>query len=85
VRRTFTDEELSKLIAGSGPRGIIHYTAARMGLRCEELRQLTWSDVHFDVPMPHLIVRAETAKNKKRASLSGAGNRCGAHGVLCRP
>jgi integrase len=64
-RRAFTDDELIKLIAGSGPRGIIYYTAARTGLRCEELRQLTWGDGHWDGPMPHLNIRAETTKNKK--------------------
>ena len=42
VRRAFTDEELRKLIEGSGPRGIIYFTAARTGLRQEELRQLKW-------------------------------------------
>ena len=45
VRRAFTDEELRKLIGGSGPRGIIYFTAARTGLRQEELRQLIWGDV----------------------------------------
>jgi integrase len=40
VRRAFTDEELRKLIDGSGSRGIIYFTAARTGLRQEELRQL---------------------------------------------
>jgi hypothetical protein len=33
VRRAFTDEELAKLVEGSGPRGIIYLTAARTGLR----------------------------------------------------
>jgi integrase len=40
VRRAFTDDELCKLVQGSGPRGIIYFTAARTGLRWEELRQL---------------------------------------------
>src|ERR1035441_8068558 len=47
-RRAFTDEELVKLITGSGPRGIIYFTAARTGLRQEELRQLQWGDVRLD-------------------------------------
>ena len=37
VRRAFTDDELRKLIEGSGSRGIIYFTAARTGLRQEEL------------------------------------------------
>ena len=45
VRRAFTDEELRKLVAGSGERGIIYFTAARTGLRWEELQQLTWDEV----------------------------------------
>jgi len=65
VRRAFTDEELRKLIEGSGPRGIIYFTASRTGLRQEELRQLKWGEVHLEAPVPHMIVRAETAKNKK--------------------
>src|ERR1035438_5298423 len=64
VRRAFTDEELVKLITGSGPRGIIYFTAARTGLRQEELRQLQWGDVRLEAQIPQIIVRAETAKNK---------------------
>ncbi len=65
VRRAFTDEELRKLINGSGPRGVIYFAAARTGLRQEELRQLVWSDVRLDVQIPLIIVREEMAKNKK--------------------
>ena len=66
VRRAFTDEELVKLITGSRLRGIIYFTAARTGLRQEELRQLQWGDVRLDGKIPQIIVRAETAKNKKQ-------------------
>jgi integrase len=65
IRRAFTDDELRKLIGGSGNHGIIYFTAARTGLRQEELRQLTWGDVRLEVDKPEIIVRAETAKNKK--------------------
>jgi integrase len=65
VRRAFTDEELRKLIAGSGPRGIIYFTAAATGLRQEELKQLQWGDVRLDAQNPLIVVRAETAKNKR--------------------
>jgi len=65
VRRAFTDEELVKLIKGSASRGIIYFTAARSGLRQEELRQLVWGDVRLDGERPQILVRAETAKNKK--------------------
>jgi integrase len=65
VRRAFTDEELIKLIKGSASRGIIYFTAARSGLRQEELRQLVWGDVRLDGERPQILVRAETAKNKR--------------------
>ena len=64
VRRAFTDEELLKLINGSGLRGIIYFTAARTGLRWEELRQLKWGEVKLEAATPTVTVRAETAKNK---------------------
>jgi len=64
VRRAFTDEELSKLIQGSGSRGIIYFTAARTGLRNDELRQLTWNDLHLGNGTPHVVVRDSVAKNK---------------------
>ena len=64
VRRAFTDEELARLITGSGPRGIIYFVAARTGLRQEELRQLQWGDVRLETQIPEIMVRAETAKNK---------------------
>ncbi len=65
VRRAFLDAELLKLLNGSGPRGIIYFAAARTGLRQEELRQLTWGDVHLDAVPPFVVVREATAKNKK--------------------
>jgi len=64
VRRAFTDEELSKLVNGSGSRGIIYFTAARTGLRQEELRQLTWGDLYLGEAMPRVVVRDSVAKNK---------------------
>ena len=64
-RRAFTDDELRRLLAGSEPRGLIYYTAARSGLRSDELRQLTWADVDLDSETCRVRVRAETAKNKR--------------------
>ena len=65
IRRAFTDDELRRLVAGSGPRGIIYFTAARTGLRNDELRQLLWEDLHFDETVPYVRVRIVCAKNKK--------------------
>jgi len=64
MRRAFMDDELVKIIDGSGARGIIYFTAARTGLRQEELKQLVWNDVRLDANVPQIMVRAETAKNK---------------------
>ena len=65
VRRAFTDEELRRLVVGSGPRGLVYLVAARTGLRQEELRQLIWEDIRFDEKVPSVRVRVVCAKNKK--------------------
>ncbi len=65
VRRAFTDEELRRLVGGSGGRGIVYFAAARTGLRSDELRQLIWDDLRFDEKVPHVRVRVICAKNKK--------------------
>jgi len=64
-RRAFTDDELRRLVAGSGPRGLIYFTAARSGMRSDELRQVTWADFDLDSETRRVRVRAETAKNKR--------------------
>jgi integrase len=68
-RRAFTDEELSKLVTGSEDRGIIYFTAARTGLRQEELKQMKWSDLHFDAKVPIVVVQDYAAKNKTQESV----------------
>ncbi len=71
-RRAFTDEELVKLVDGSGPRGIIYFMAARTGIRQDELRQLLWSDLCLEPKgskVPHVIVRDLVAKNRTEAKL----------------
>ena len=69
VRRAFTDEELRKLVAGSEDRGIVYFTAARTGLRQEELKQMTWGDLHLEAEVPFVTVRDCVAKNKKEESV----------------
>ena len=64
-RQALSDEKLGRLVRGSGPRGIVYFTAARSGLRSDELRQLTWADVELDTQPPRVRVRVETAKNKR--------------------
>ena len=64
-RQALPDEKLGRLVRGSGTRGIIYFTAARSGLRSDELRQLAWADVELDAQPPRVRVRVETAKNKR--------------------
>jgi integrase len=65
VLRDFNDDDLQRLVAGSGARGLIYFTAARTGLRQEELRQLVWEDLRLDDAVPQVRVRVVCAKNKK--------------------
>ena len=69
VRRAFTDDEMRKLVAGSEDRGIIYFTAARTGLRQEELKQMKWGDLRLDAAVPFVVVRDYAAKNKKEESV----------------
>ena len=66
-RRAFTMEELRRMVAGSGNRGVLYLMAAFTGLRRGELLQLEWRDVHLDVPRPFVNVRASISKNHKQA------------------
>ena len=69
VRRAFADEELRRLVNGSGPRGLVYLVAARTGLRQQELRELIWDDVRLDAAIPCVRVRIACAKNKKEETV----------------
>src|SRR5436190_23617165 len=66
-RRAFSVDELRRLIAGGGDRGIIYLVAASTGIRRGELRSLEWRDVVLDVTQPFIFVRKSIAKNHKDA------------------
>ncbi|MEY2501567.1 MAG: hypothetical protein QOI07_1901 [Verrucomicrobiota bacterium] len=66
-RRAFTEAELQRLCAMSGPRGVVYRVAARTGIRRGELEQLEWSDVHLDTAQPFVHVRACVSKNHRSA------------------
>ena len=70
-RRAFSVEELQRLIAAGGERGIIYLVAVSTGIRRGELRSLEWRDVVLDVAHPFICVRKSIAKNHKRQD-----NRC---------
>lgn len=69
-RRAFTEEELKRLISASPDhRALAYFTAARSGLRYQELKELEWRDVVFQDDSSHFHVRASTTTNKKEARL----------------
>ena len=68
-RRALSREELLRLIAGSGKRGVVYALAGLTGLRRGEIEQLLWADVHLDVSKPYIDVRAATTKNKQPATI----------------
>lgn len=66
-RRAFSVDELRRLIAAGGERGISYLVAASTGIRRGELRSLEWRDVVLDVAQPFIFVRKSIAKNHKDA------------------
>lgn len=66
-RRAFTEVELQRLFAVSGPRGVVYRVAARTGIRRGELAQVEWRDVHLDTTQPFIDVRACVSKNRRAA------------------
>jgi integrase len=68
-RRAFTVDELRRLVAVSGPRGVVYLTAAFTGIRRGELGELEWRDFNLEAAEPFVNVRASVSKNHKQASL----------------
>src|SRR5439155_3293060 len=69
VRRAFTVEELKRLLAVAREGRAVYLMAATTGIRRAELEALTWSDLALDVPIPYVLVRASTSKNKNDKAL----------------
>jgi integrase len=70
LRRAYTDEEASRLIAiGAEKRGIVYLMAAYTGLRRGELSSLQWADLELESSTPHVKIRASTTKNHDKACL----------------
>lgn len=65
-RRALHDEEITALLSAVHSR---HQLAYRIilstGLRRDELKQLQWSDVKLNAPMPCIELRAQTTKAKR--------------------
>ena len=69
LRRAFTDDEFKRLIEVADKQRLLYLTAAYTGLRLGELGQLVWADLNLTDKRPHMLVRASTTKNKKKATL----------------
>lgn len=68
-RRSFTVEELRRLVFAAGERGVVYLTAAYTGLRRKELKSLEWRDLFLEVESPYIRGRATDTKNRKEAIL----------------
>lgn len=72
-RRALTQEEFQRLLdfvsAISPERAAVYLVAGRVGLRRNELQQLTVADFEFDTPQPFVRVPATISKNRTEATL----------------
>jgi len=69
-RRSFTVDEIKKLLAVAGERKAVYLMAVHTGLRRSELAALKWADLRLDEDKPFVLVRASTTKNSKVAPMS---------------
>ncbi len=68
-RRSFTVDEMKRLLAVAGEHKAVYLMAAHTGLRRSELAALKWADLHLNVDKPFVLVRAATTKNSKVAPM----------------
>jgi len=59
----------AKALRKGRERRLVYMLAVWTGLRRNEIRQLTWGDVHLDTIPGHIILRARTTKSKRADSL----------------
>ena len=64
-RRSFTNDEMCRLLAVAGLYGLGYLAAVNTGLRRKELASVQWGDVHLEVERPFILVRSATTKNRK--------------------
>jgi Phage integrase family len=69
-RRAFSDIEMKRLLAVSGPRKVVYLAAVYTGLRRGELAKVVRDDLHLDKKSPFVIARASTTKNHKQAVIA---------------
>lgn len=70
VRRSFTVDEVKRLVAIAGEHKAVYLMAPHTGLRRSEMAQLKWDDLHLEEEKPFAIVRASTTKNSKVAPMA---------------
>ena len=59
----------AKALRKGRERRLVYMLAVWTGLRRNEIRQLTWGDIHLDTIPGHIILRARTTKSKRADSL----------------
>ncbi len=69
-RRSFTVEEIKRLLAVAGEHEAVYLMAVHTGLRRSELAKLKWADLLLDEAKPFVLVRASTTKNSKVTPMS---------------
>ncbi len=69
-RRSFTVDEVKRLLTVADVRKAVYLMAAHTGLRRSELAALKWADLRLDEVKPFALVRASTTKNSKIAPMS---------------
>jgi integrase len=70
VRRSFTVDEVKRLVAVAGEHKAVYLMAPHTGLRRSEMAQLKWDDLHLEEEKPFAVVRASTTKNSKVAPMA---------------
>jgi integrase len=68
-RRSFSDDEMRRLLGVAGLYGLGYLAAFYTGLRRKELASVQWGDVHLDGPESFVLVRSATTKNRKPAKI----------------
>ena len=69
-RRSFTVEEIKRLLAVAGEHEAVYLMAVHTGLRRSELAKFKWADLLLDEAKPFVLVRASTTKNSKVTPMS---------------
>jgi integrase len=68
-RRSFTNDEMRRLLVVAGLYVLGYLAAVNTGLRRKELASVQWGDVHLDADRPFIMVRSATTKNRKASKI----------------